>query len=364
MKMRRLDRWAYPRDIESNIQRGSLQRTGRQRHFPIVSDKMPRVADSVVVGVDLGGTNLRAAAFDESGNPVGPRIETPSYAKQGSAKTIDAITQAIQRAKAAHRLGAVGMAVPGHIDGDFVRWAPNFGETINGEFRCYRNVDLAAPIREAVNAPVVMGNDANVAALGEYYFGSGKGKANGLVLITIGTGIGTGIVLSPSCVAGGLVRPTMLVGGNGGGVEFGHVIIVKDGDLCTCGAKGCAEAYLGTTGLLRRAMPFIPEDIVLTPKILDEFADNGHEGAIRFWKETGEYLGILIGNFINGFAPQIIAIGGQIAKAHQHFLPTAIEIARRNAIPTLWSDSSIVLAERLDDAGLLGAATLAWDAIE
>lgn len=325
---------------------------------------MPPVTDSIVVGVDLGGTNLRALAFDESGAPAGPRIEQPSFAKEGAEKTVAAIIHAIQDAKGRKKLAAVGMAVPGHIDGEIVRWAPNFGETIDGEFRCYRNVNIVAPIRESLEVPVTMGNDANVAALGEYFFGSGKGKASGLVLITIGTGIGTGIVLSPSCVASGLSRATMLIGGNGGGVEFGHVIIVKDGEQCSCGAKGCAEAYLGTAALLRRAMPYIPEDIVLTPKILDEFADNGHKGAIAFWKETGEYLGVLLSNFINGFAPQIIAIGGQIAKAHKHFLPIAIETVRRNAIPSLWPDSSIVIAEKLDDVGLLGAAIIAWDAIE
>ena len=331
---------------------------------PIVSDKMPRVTDSVVIGVDLGGTNVRAAAFDELGKPAGPRVESPSHARDGAPNTIDAIVAAIEQAKTGRDLAAVGMAVPGHIEGDLVRWAPNFGATIDGKFNCYRDVDLVSPIRDALKVPVKMGNDANVAALGEYWFGAGKGVAKGLALITIGTGIGTGIVLTPACVSGGLKRPTMLIGGNGGGVEFGHVVIVKDGDECSCGTRGCVEAYLGTNGLIRRAMPHIPEDAVLTPKLLADFADEGHKGAIEFWKETGEYLGVLLGNLINGFALEVIAIGGQIAKAYKHFLPTAVEVAGHNAIPTLWPDCKIVLADKVEDAGLLGASVLAWEAVE
>ncbi len=325
---------------------------------------MSRVTDSVVVGVDLGGTNVRAAAFDETGRPAGPRVEAASRAQEGSQKTIDATIGAILQAKGQRHLAAVGLAVPGHIDGDLVRWAPNFGEIVAGEFRCYRDVDLVGPIRDSLGTPVVMGNDANVAALGEYWYGSGKGIAKGLALITLGTGVGTGVVLTPACVSGGLSRPTMLVGGNGGGVEFGHLVIEKDGAECSCGARGCVEAYLGTNGMLRRAMPRIPEDIVLTPKVLADFADEGHKGAIEFWEETGEYLGVLIGNLINGFAVEILAIAGQIAKAQQHFLANAIDVAKRNAIPTLWPDCKVVVADKLEDAGLLGATVIAWEAVE
>ena len=125
--------------------------------------------------------------------------------------------------------------------------------------------------------------------------------------------------------------------------------------------RGCVEAYCGTNGLLRLAKT----DIVAkpSPKALYDAAQSGDERAIDAWQKYGHYLGVAIGNAINTFAPEIVAIGGQIAKASNFFLPTAIETARKNAIPSIFSDTRIVAAEKTDDAGILGAAALALGTI-
>ena len=128
------------------------------------------MSDRYVVGVDLGGTNVRASLFSEDGREVGPKFSNPSYAQRGTEAILDAIAGTIcQAADAApHAPSAVGMAIPGHIDAQAGRvvWAPNFGEEIDGIFRNWEDVDLRGPLESRVKIPIHMGNDANLAALG------------------------------------------------------------------------------------------------------------------------------------------------------------------------------------------------------
>ncbi len=329
------------------------------------------------MGVDLGGTNVRAAVVAADGRLLGPRIEAPSHGQAGWRATAEAIVEAVKRAR--EGVGAepagIGMAVPGHIQGRVVRWAPNLGEPSSGGFRHWKDVPLGEAVEALAGIPVQMGNDANLAALGEYRFGSGKGTANGLVMITLGTGIGGGAVLGTSGVLGGLSCPAVLVGGNEGGAELGHTVIVKDGELCSCGARGCLEAYCKKDAIVRRARAsFDRQDAIklrnicgddpgrITPRLIFEAAEAGDPAAMDVWRETGEYLGVGLGNFINIFAPEIVAVGGQIAKAGELLLQPAREAAESVVIDTVWPDTRIVQAERIDDAGLLGGAALALEA--
>jgi glucokinase len=307
-----------------------------------------------VIGVDLGGTNVRAAPVSEAGVLCGPRIEIPSKAREGAAACIGAVCDAILSASRGQGASAVGIAIPGHIDADSgkVLWAPNFGETVNGEFIHRRDIPFSGPVSEAVGMPVFIGNDANLAAIGEYRFGSGKGTASCLVLLTLGTGIGSGVVL------GRPAHSEVLVGHLGGAVEFGHHIIVDGGELCGCGARGCFEAYCGTAGLLRLASELGAQ----TPKALANLAENGDAGAQEAWRRYGHYLGIGIGNAVNIFAPEVVAIGGQISKAAKWFLPEALRVAESNSIGSIWAGVRVVVAEELEDAGILGAAALALGA--
>ncbi|MBI5708001.1 MAG: ROK family protein [Armatimonadetes bacterium] len=328
------------------------------------------------IGVDLGGTNVRAQAIFEDGTEAGPRAERGSNATGGVEAVANAIVAVIQEARAGCQAApeAVGIAVPGHVDDDagMVKWSPNFGSIENGVFQYWTDVAIREPIQRAVDLPIRLGNDANLAALGEYRFGSGKGSANCLVIFTIGTGIGGGVVLGPKSLLGSVSAPVVLVGGNMGGAELGHTTILAGGLASTSGAYGSIEAYCQRDSIVRRAAyrlvrgkKSVLQDMtggnydLLSPKMLSEAADQGDAVAQEVWAEVGFYLGLGIGNMINIFAPDVFAIGGQIAKAGKWLIEPAIASAENVAIPTLFRDVRIVQAELSDDAGVLGGAALA-----
>ncbi|MFY9234873.1 MAG: ROK family protein [Fimbriimonadaceae bacterium] len=337
-----------------------------------------------VVGVDVGGTNVRACAFHDDGNPAGPFVSRPSHAQEGTERTIEAISGAILEAigSAECTPEGVGVAVPGHIDNaaGLVRWAPNFGEEKDGVFHYWRDVPLRQALSKSINLPILLDNDANAAALGEYKFGAGRNSAKCLVMLTVGTGIGGGVILSSDALlfAGtnhtAATGPIVLVGGNKGGAELGHIILQHGGVEANAGSYGALEAYCQRDAIVRRAAHrlqrgrnSILNDLVkgdlglVSPKLLSEAADQGDELAIEVWRETGEYLGVGIGSLINVFAPDVFAIGGQIAKAGEWLLGPARITARNVAIPSLFEDCSIVQAEQIEDAGVLGGAALALE---
>lgn len=334
-----------------------------------------------VIGVDLGGTNVRAGAFFEDGTEAGPRIQLPSRAQDGTGVIVDAISRAVNEAAASAKVKpqCVGMAVPGHVDdaSGVIRWAPNFGETINGIFHSWRDVHLRSMLEQNITLPIHMGNDANLAALGEYMFGSGENKARGLVMITLGTGVGGGVVLSPKSVIGDARGPLMLVGGNGGGGELGHMVIAYQGLDCNAGAYGALEAYCARDSIIMRAVHRIKRDrqslitelvdgdlSKITPLTISQAAEKGDDLAIEVFQEVGTMLGVGIGNCINVFAPEVLAIGGQIAKAGKYILKPALNAAQNVAIPSLFGDTRVVIATQIDDAGMLGGAALAIEAMQ
>jgi glucokinase len=331
-----------------------------------------------VIGVDLGGTNVRAVALDSKGQERGQFCIASSRAREGAAAVVAACVEVIRGAvkSADCQCSGVGMAVPGHIDTvrGVVLWAPNFGETVGGVFRHFADVPLAGPVAKEVGLPVVMGNDANLAALGEYRFGCGENRAEGLVMFTLGTGIGGGVVLVSPQLDGAAPdgKPVLLVGSNGGGAELGHTIVAAGGPRCGCGAYGCLEALVNANAIVLRGQAKLEHNASgilarlcgndpgkITPKLLSQAAEQGDECAFEVWRETGFYLGLGIANAINTFVPEIVAIGGNIAQAGAPLMDPAIQSARDAAIPTLFSATRIVRAKEDDRAGVLGGAALA-----
>jgi glucokinase len=333
-----------------------------------------------VIGVDLGGTNVRAQAVAENGELVGERFENPSNAQSGIEPVIQACSLTIGQVAAScgYEIGAVGMAVPGHIDdkAGLVKWAPNFGQTVDGVFRYWQDVPLKRPLEERTGQKVVLGNDANAAALGEYKFGTGKNSAKCLVMLTLGTGIGGGVVFAPEAMFGNATGPLLMLGGNLGGGELGHTILQMNGLDSTGGAYGSLEAYCQRDAIIRRAQHRINRgrkslinDLVegdwskITPKTITEAAEKGDGLAIEVWREFGQFLGMASGSLINIFAPDVLAIGGQISKASEWFLPYLIDEARNIAAPTIFRDTKIQLAEQVENAGILGGAAMAIESI-
>lgn len=331
-----------------------------------------------VIGVDLGGTNVRACAFDESGKALAEPREAPSRAQDGAEATLDALAQVIHQATADAQIQpiAVGIAIPGHVDDreGIVRWAPNFGTYRDGVFHYWLDVPIREPLRQrGILAPIAMNNDANLAALGEYRFGSGGNSARGLVMFTLGTGVGGGVVLNADSLLGQASGSLLLLGGNLGGVEIGHIVVNDGGPDCNAGSYGSIEAFCQRDAIVKRAVhrlrrgrSSLLNDLCggdfakVTPRMIAEAADQGDEVAIEVWTEVGHYLGIGIGNAITVFAPEVVAIGGQIARAGEWILGPARRTARNVAVPHLFNFARIVQAEVLSDAGMLGGAALAW----
>lgn len=329
-----------------------------------------------VVGVDLGGTHVRAGAYFEDGSEAGPRFEEPSNAQSGTQAVVESSAKVIEWAISSSNghIAAIGMAVPGHIDSEagVVVWAPNFGETVNGIFRYWEHVPLGPMLAERLKRPVLLGNDANLAALGEYRFGSGKNSVACLVMLTIGTGIGGGVIFGHGSLVGKYDSPLMLVGGNKGGAELGHSTLLHGGLDCNAGSYGALEAYCQRDAIVQRAIHRLRrgrESTILdrangdlarvTPLTIFEAAKAGDELAVEVFQEIGQWLGVGIGSYINIFSPTIVAVGGQIAKAGDLLLEPARKTARNVAIPSLFRDCRIIQAEQLEDAGILGGAALA-----
>jgi glucokinase len=364
----------------------------RERHVFSPQGSIPdgytlgSMAVQAVIGVDLGGTNVRAGVLTQAGELLAPPVQNPSRAQEGFEVTLEQILLTLEQAIEGSgvprdAIGAIGMAVPGHIDSaqGVVRWAPNFGYTrADGVFEAWRDIPLAAAVESRLNIPVVMGNDANLAALGEYYYGSGRGTARGLVMITLGTGIGGGVVLTREQIQGNAdwKGGVLLVGFSGGAGELGHVIIAFNGPRCGCGAQGCVEAFArrdAIVELARELMRRHPNSLLhqlaqgdpanITPALVSEAYAQGDPLAAHIWEQIGAYLGVAIANYIHIFNPEVVAIGGQIAKAGKPLFEAIHRTVRAYAIPTLLEGCRIVPAERIEDAGILGGGALAWQKV-
>ena len=323
-----------------------------------------------VIGIDLGGTNVRSAVVSRDEKIVA-RHEVPSDAEAGVTHTVARIIESVhgaieQAGITLENIGAVGIAVPGHIDvpAGRVVWAPNFGETKGGSFVPYKDIPLRDLIETQLNLSVTMDNDANVAALGEFRYGAGRGTRH-LVMFTLGTGIGGGII----------VEGEVLRGATGGAAEVGHIIIADGVGGSRTGAHGRLEGLAQRDAITERAALKMesgrdtslwsvidgPEALTqhLSPANIDEAADNGDVLAIEVMQETGHYVGLGIASMINVFNPEVFVIGGKISRSETLF-DAALRTAKASSIGSIYNAAKIVRAELGDDAGIMGAAELAW----
>ena len=319
-----------------------------------------------ILGVDLGGTNVRAAVLDKSGKQLGGG-RAPSLAMEGIENTITQIVNASKSAVSAagvamSDIAGLGMGVPGHIDdkNGMVLWAPNFFE----QGLPWRKVALAEPVSAQMGLPVFMGNDANVAALGEFRFGAGR-TVRTMVMLTLGTGIGGGIILDGK----------LWTGASGGAGEIGHIIVAA-GLRGGAAAFGSLESMGQIAAINERAARLICAgrkttltDTVqdwhfLTPKAIADAANAGDAVAIEVFEETGYYVGLGIASMVNLLDPQMVVIGGGVAGAGELIFDPIRRAAKANAVPSLIANCPIVPAELGDDAGIFGGASLVLDAVE
>lgn len=330
----------------------------------------PKANAPYIVGIDLGGTNVRAAVIGRDEKSLG-RHENPSDAKAGVKHTVERIAEAVRGAVSVagvkiDEVGAVGIAVPGHIDvpNGIVRWAPNFGDYSADQYVPYRDVPLRDMVEDELGIAMVMDNDANAAALGEFRYGVGRGTKH-LVMFTLGTGIGGGVI----------IEGQVLRGATGGAAEVGHIIIADGKGSSLNGSHGRLEVLAGRDGIIERAAlamesgratrlwesitSVVALQQLLTPKVIDDAAEAGDAMAIEILAETGHYVGLGIASMVNVFNPEVFVLGGKISRSRTLF-NAAVNTARASAIGSIFSTVRIVHAELGDDAGIMGAAELAW----
>jgi len=242
----------------------------------------------------------------------------------------------------------VGIGAPGLVENGVVRCSPNLPG--------WNDVSLQRILGEALALPVILENDANAVAYGEKSTGAGRGL-NSLICITLGTGVGGGLILD-----GKIWRGAFGMAG-----EVGHMVIEPEGNPCSCGNRGCLETYASATGIVRMAKEAVGRgdagwDVsTLTTEVLDEAARRGDKTAIRIFSEAGRSLGIGVASLLHILNPEAIIIGGGVVKAWELFYPSMAEEINRRCFREITERTKIIPASLGDDAGMLGAARLAFE---
>jgi glucokinase len=306
---------------------------------------LPVDGQACAIGVDVGGTKIAAAVVRRDGT-VGNllRIPTPS----GDAVP-DAIAGLVESLLEQHDVQAIGVSIAGFVrcDSRTVVFTPNIDEWQSG--------DLAGRLQARLHRPVVVENDGNCAAWGEAVHGAGAGHTS-MVCLTVGTGLGGGIVAD-----GRLVR-----GSSGFAGEFGHMVLVPDGPTCTCGGSGCWEQYVSGSALLRAYEEFsarLPsgETPATTGKEVTTAALAGESAALRSFAAVGGWLGRGLAGLTAALDPEMFVIGGGVAEAGPLLLDPARRAYAAAVTPKLPFRSPVRIAEaRLGGlAGVVGVADLA-----
>jgi len=302
-------------------------------------------------GVDVGGTTIKMGLFDVDGNVL-DKWEIVTRTENGGVNVLPDIAKAVEdkmaeKSIAKDEVAGVGVGVPGPVDSKgIVHRCVNLG---------WDEFNVNDKLGELVGMPVMAGNDANVAALGEMWKGGGQGH-NDLVVVTLGTGVGGGIIINGK----------MLTGANGAGGEIGH-IHVQDGepDTCGCGNSGCLEQYASATGIVRlakRALAKTDQATVLnadsvTAKDVWDAVKAGDAVAIEVAEQFGKYLGEGLAAIAGVVNPEAFVIGGGVSKAGEVLL----SYVEKNYKPVVFHgsrDVKFTLATLGNDAGIFGAAKL------
>ena len=306
----------------------------------------------LVLAADLGGTNLRLAAVGRSGK-VEHRVRCATPRSDEPMEIVNAIselTSQCRQAVGAERLAnTIGVAAPVIMDAStgLVEKAPNI-PAFNG-FR------FAEALGEKLDLKVVLENDATAAAVGEHWLGAAR-HAENAVCVTLGTGVGGGIVLWNKA----------LRGTNGTAGEVGHICVEPNGHPCGCGSWGCLEQYSSATAVVRMAHELASRkgsvlDLGTTSEKLFEAAKSGDAVALEAFRRMGHYLGIALASVINLLNPDVIVLAGGLSAGWEVFIEeTRDQIAKRAfRVPAL--RAKLVRAELGDDAGILGVARLALE---
>ena len=304
---------------------------------------MPSAAE-YSIGLDLGGTNLRAAAVTGDGVIIDTVRGKTAYSAGRDAilsEMVAAIATLRERMGAA-KVAGIGVAVPGFISlkEGVIRNSNNLASL--------ENFPIRDELARRLGAQIILENDANAAALGEKWIGAGR-DVDDLVLLTLGTGIGGGIVSNGKVLRGYL----------GMAGELGHITVVPNGNPCGCGNRGCVEKHASATAVTAMAKLLGLGDS-LTAKQVYDLAIAGNQKARTIFVSMGESLGIVLAMLVNTFNFPLYLLSGGLLGAWELFAPAMLDEARRRSFTLRSSDTRVERAALGNDAGLFGAAYLPW----
>ena len=307
-------------------------------------------------GVDLGGTTVKIAYFDENGTLIS-KWEIPTDSTDCGKNILPDIARSLQNYVSEHNIPTdcllgIGIGVPGPVSDDgVVNGCSNLGWGV---------FNIAEELTRLTGFPVKAGNDANVAALGEFWKGGGMG-CNNVVFVTLGTGVGGGIV----------IEGNLLHGAHGSGAELGHMVLNRNETVpCNCGKYGCVEQYCSATGIVRMAKNYLSANTVssslnavenLTCKDIFDAAKAGDEAAAAILEQVYALLGEFLGNVCSVVNPEMVVIGGGVSKAGQVLIDGVVPHFKKYVFHAA-SKVDFALASLGNDAGAYGAFKLALDA--
>ena len=313
----------------------------------------------IAIGIDIGGTSIKGAAVDSNGR-VYERFSMPFIKGEPGEVTIHKLAEIVKEYITAHglegKIAGIGLGSPGTLDvkNGIVNYANNLG---------WNELPVAKIMQEVLPYPVRLTNDANAASLGEAKYGAGKSYET-IIMLTLGTGVGGGII----------INGRLFEGNEGKGGELGHTVVVVDGEQCSCGRKGCLEAYASATALIRETkksmrlnkrslMWKISPDIELVDgKVPFEAAKKGDKAANDVLDNYVKYLGEGILNYCNIFRPNVIVLSGGIANAGPFlFDKLNAYVKDRNYGYKSTPEVKVVPAELGYDSGKIGAAALFFE---
>lgn len=310
----------------------------------------------MILGIDIGGTSIKIGFVTQSG-VIFEKWEIPTNIENNGQLIVHDVWTSVEEKLSMHDLTkenllGIGVGAPGFINGEtgLVYRAVNIG---------WENFPLSDQFRDLTNLPVFVANDANVAALGENWQGAGQ-QASNLLAVTLGTGVGGGVIVDGSIVSGE----------NGTAGEIGHITVEPNGDRCNCGRNGCLETITSATGIVRQGMQMIKDypnselaDFYntageITSKNIFNLAHNGDELCEQIVHHTADVLGFVIANIATVINPSKVLIGGGVSKAGNDFIALIEKQFKKYALDRVSDICSLEAAELGNDAGLIGAAYL------
>lgn len=321
------------------------------------------MTDPVYIGVDVGGTSLRAARFIGQHHIPDAKVKTATQPGGEAAHMLDRLVDTIREVAppAGVPVAGVGVGIPGPVN-------PHTGVVINlTNIPGWQSFPLARELEARLGWPVFLGNDANLAALGEWKFGAGRGHHDVLYL-TVSTGIGGGVVLGDR----------LLLGAQGLAAEVGHLLLQPEGPLCGCGQRGCLEALAAGPAIARTAIERLAhgegvgsplrerwladQAAGLTTAVIGQAARAGDGFAQGLLAEAGAHVGYGLASLLHLYNPSIVVIGGGVSFVGElFFAPLRAAVARYAMHERYWREVPIVPAALGDDAGLVGAGALAME---